>query len=288
MALKKVKPGDPLNIPAETFNTLIDAAHDFQARQQVIGRQSQRQARATGIVLVRNDSGEGRDRFDILGIDGPLITPTDNPVEFENRIAIGGVKPSVEGLHAGRFVVLLEPLAENAIGRAMVAGVCVARVEMIDETHRYADARPDESGQLISAAIGAAQLLWVQPEEDRTGNIAWAIVRLGGGGSNVETLTVRVKRTGGSSGDADTRCSYVYDVYPLHGELNDDTRLVAGVSNVLGRADRGRYRHAADGTPALAWWDTTSEDPDSPSAWTLVDVADEVEDVATCNAAGGL
>jgi len=32
--LKKVASGDPLKIPAQTFNTFIDAARDFRARQQ--------------------------------------------------------------------------------------------------------------------------------------------------------------------------------------------------------------------------------------------------------------
>ena len=31
--LKKVKPGDPLAIPAATFNTFVDAAQDFLRRQ---------------------------------------------------------------------------------------------------------------------------------------------------------------------------------------------------------------------------------------------------------------
>ncbi len=32
--LKKVKSGDALVIPAQTFNTFIDAARDFRSRQQ--------------------------------------------------------------------------------------------------------------------------------------------------------------------------------------------------------------------------------------------------------------
>ena len=39
-ALKKVQSGDPLVIPAQTFNTFIDAARDFKARQLQQGRTS--------------------------------------------------------------------------------------------------------------------------------------------------------------------------------------------------------------------------------------------------------
>lgn len=66
--LRKVQPGDPLKISAGTFNTFIDAAQDFQQRQ----RSQQQRPRSSftdhGTVLVRNDSGAGRERFDVLGI----------------------------------------------------------------------------------------------------------------------------------------------------------------------------------------------------------------------------
>jgi len=54
---KKVQRGDPLRIPAETFNTFIDAARDFQNRTQ--NRQSTHtpELRQTGTLLVKNGSG---------------------------------------------------------------------------------------------------------------------------------------------------------------------------------------------------------------------------------------
>ena len=38
---KKVQRGDRLRIPAETFNTFIDAAKDFRNRTQNVARQRQ-------------------------------------------------------------------------------------------------------------------------------------------------------------------------------------------------------------------------------------------------------
>jgi len=81
-ALQKVRRGDPLVIPAATFNTFIDAARDFQQRQRSARRRVQRERQEAGIVLVRNESGEDRERFDVLGIQGPVITPTDNADEW--------------------------------------------------------------------------------------------------------------------------------------------------------------------------------------------------------------
>ncbi len=52
--LNKVKSGDPLKIPAATFNTFIDAARDFRARTQNRAQKPEPAVRQSGIVLVRN------------------------------------------------------------------------------------------------------------------------------------------------------------------------------------------------------------------------------------------
>ena len=75
----------------------------------------------SGIVLVKNSSGADRDRFDILGIDGPIIAPTDNPDEFKNRVTIDGITPAMAD-HTGQFVILAEPIASGAIGRGHLDG----------------------------------------------------------------------------------------------------------------------------------------------------------------------
>lgn len=189
--MKHVSRGDPLVIQAATFNTFVDAARDFQQRQMNTGRTSLPEPQQTGIILVRNDSGTDRDRFDVLGINDVLIDPSDNETEFTNRVAVAGVTPTAD--HVGRFVVLLEPIKSGSIGRAYVDGVCVARVEMIDESHTYADIEAGTAAQLVSSTFGSVRLLWVQPEEDRD-DIAWCIVRLsspGGSGISIMRVTSR-------------------------------------------------------------------------------------------------
>ncbi len=196
--LNKVKSGDPLVIPAATFNTFIDAARDFQQRQRATSREAQRESRQTGIVLVRNESGADRARFDVLGIAGPIIKPVDNAGEFTNRFSLRGALPSVT--HAGRFAVLLEPAKDQAIVRAVVDGVTVVRVRMNDEAHGSADIEIGQAGQLTSGDAGAARLLWVEPVEDRQDpEIAWTVARVGGGGgSSVSASCAMITSKAGS------------------------------------------------------------------------------------------
>jgi hypothetical protein len=59
--LKKVKAGDPLVIPAATFNTFVDAARDFLARQHRQTQSGTPSGRHNCIVLVRNGSGADRE-----------------------------------------------------------------------------------------------------------------------------------------------------------------------------------------------------------------------------------
>jgi len=184
--LKKVRPGDPLIIPAATFNAFIDAAYDFQQRQCSITQSHYRELRQTGIVLIRNESGADRERFDVLGVTGTIVKPSENADAFKERVALRGATPGVQ--HAGRFVVLLEPLAANEIGRACVAGVCVVRVRMNDEGHTFAEVKSGQATMLDSAASGTACLLWVQPPDERENpQIAWTVARLGGGGGGTTT-----------------------------------------------------------------------------------------------------
>ncbi|MFB3894585.1 MAG: hypothetical protein ACE15C_21495, partial [Phycisphaerae bacterium] len=173
--LKKVRSGDPLAIPAGAFNAFIDAARDFQARQLAQQQGSQpAQASGTSTILVRNDSGEDRERFDILGIETPIFTPTDDEDAFKNQVALAGILPAAAD-HSGKFVILLEPVAAGEIGRACIWGVCPVWLYVADEGHSFADVYEGDATMLKSGPAGSAQVIW---KEEGTGPL-WAVVRIG-------------------------------------------------------------------------------------------------------------
>ncbi|MCG3177995.1 MAG: hypothetical protein BIFFINMI_00318 [Phycisphaerae bacterium] len=175
--LAKVKPGDPLRIPAATFNAFVDAAEDLRRRQHDQFTSMQPVGSQTVIVPIKNNSGGDLGRFAVLGIDSPVFTPADNEDGFKNRIALVGVTP-VAPTHLGRFAILLEPVANGRIGQAAVAGVCVAKVEVQAEDDGFADISDGSTASLASGPSGAATILW---KETGTGE-KWAVVRFGGGG----------------------------------------------------------------------------------------------------------
>ena len=189
--LKRVKSGDPLVIPASTFNLFIDAAQAHQAGQRAVGGEGIRSLTRAGTVQVQNDSGADVGRFGVLGIDGPVIGPDDNLVEFQGRLTLSGVTP-VAGMHDGRFVILLDPLGAGRIGRACASGLTVARVDVSDVSHGYADIDDGDASHLASGDSGAAAILW---KEAGTGE-KWAVVKLGSPDGTVANFSTMLHISG--------------------------------------------------------------------------------------------
>ena len=178
--LKKVQPGDKLRMPAVAYNAFIDTTMALRRRQQSQEQSGTPQLKQSGIILLRNDSAEDRNRFDVLGISNTVITPTDNLDAFKNQIVLAGVKPTPAD-HAGKFAILLEPVANGKIAQAVSAGVAIVRINVSDADHAFADVSDNEAGQLQSGESGAAMILW---KESGTG-VKWAVVRIGAGGGSV-------------------------------------------------------------------------------------------------------
>lgn len=119
--LKKVQPGDPLRIRAQTFNTFVDAARDYINRQRDQSAASQELPLQSGIILVKNASGANQDRFAVMGIDATIITPEKNEDAFKSRVAFKAVVPTEE--HINKFVILTEPIPLGDFGRAMIGAL---------------------------------------------------------------------------------------------------------------------------------------------------------------------
>ena len=171
--IRKVRPGEPLVVPAVAYNAFIDAATDARARRNDLSGQTDQRFFQNGIVTVQNTSGAALDRLSVVGIDVPIFTPTDSLDEFASRFALKVVTPSAT-THKGKFAVLAGPADVNEVTQAYVAGICPVKINIIDATHAFADASTS-SDHLDSATTGAAAILW---KEASTG-IKWALVRLG-------------------------------------------------------------------------------------------------------------
>ncbi len=162
--LRKVRTGDPLRIPAPTYNAFVDAAHLARRIDSDTGAGPALRGPNEHLILVRNESGTDLPRFGILGIDRPIIEPgpEGNTDEFKRRAALIGAAITPTDEYVGRFVVAREPIAAGKIGWSVIRGVTPAMVNVIDDEHSHADTYPDEQA-LRSGFTGAARILWKEP-----------------------------------------------------------------------------------------------------------------------------
>jgi len=164
-----VRSGEPLQIPAATYNAMLDAAQANRNRRLHLAPHGA--GFDSLFVYVVNTTGSTLERFSVLGLDGPSETPSQqNLHHFCNRIIFKGVKPAKK--HRGKFAVLQQDAANNMVVRACIHGVTIAKVKGGSEA-KYCDVKENETGWLESGGNGA-EVLW-------SGNGDWAIIRIGSG-----------------------------------------------------------------------------------------------------------
>jgi hypothetical protein len=182
---KNVTPGQRLEIPAAAYNAFLEAARRTRGQLHETDRDDETQFRQTGIVKVKNATGEDLGRFAVVALNAPIISPGDNLQEFQNKVTFDGVKPVDPAKHA-RFAILLEPLAVDTIGRGIVAGVTPVRLRVNPtQLYDYAAVDPEQTGWLRNVPHGTARVLWVEPGGSSE---RWAIVRLDDGDFQAHVL----------------------------------------------------------------------------------------------------
>ena len=179
---RPLQPGDPLPTSIRVINPMLEAARRVANDRFSRSSPPLTTARSASLIRVLNDTGDSLDRGRIVGLEEPIFVPEETSVDaFLREVAFIGVTPTTS--HIGKFAVLMEPAPPDVVVRAWVAGVCMARVNVVDETHTYADVEDGETGALISSFDGTAQILWKEGDIPYGyyygGGEQWAVVRLG-------------------------------------------------------------------------------------------------------------
>lgn len=191
--LSPILPGDPGPIPASTWNRLLELLRRDAAQRA--GRSGPGPladtVQGTTVVLVQNSTGSAVSHGYCLAITDALLDPTDSPPAWLSRPALDGDEPTADD---DPFVVLLEPIAAGAVGRAAIAGLAIAQVNLTDTGHGYAAPTAGDATKLTSAASGPARILW--RESGSTGTQA-CVLLIGVGGGGLAT-GVTVKESDGS------------------------------------------------------------------------------------------
>ena len=169
---KRVMPGQQLAISADAYNAFIDAALAERNRKLNSTQQAEGRKRDLNVIKVQNLSGINLERGAALALREPLVNLAEDIHEFLSWPVLSANVPTED--FAGKIVILLEPLADRDVGNVAAAGVVVARVEVTDNDHKYADLATNKT-HLVSAEHGPVQILWKESSQ----GIVWAVVRIG-------------------------------------------------------------------------------------------------------------
>lgn len=118
-------------------------------------------------IFVQNVSGKSLDRFAVVEITGTAI-----PVGTQGFTTAPVLEGNTPGVDAVAIAVLSQPIGDTRTGGAWIHGVVTLQIDVIEEDHKYVDAK-DGSNQFESGDEGYV----IQWKESGTG-IKWAVVNL--------------------------------------------------------------------------------------------------------------
>jgi len=154
----KVQAGSKLRIPARAWNGLMEMLKWWRGSGRK-GAAVGHRGLGAGVILVKNSTGSALDEYAVVSLGAPLISPDDNDRQFVSRVAVVGSTPAFPA-SVGKFGVLQEPLAVNAIGRCMVSGATPVTLEHVHDSHKCADIMDGDFSGLKSCQLGGARILW--------------------------------------------------------------------------------------------------------------------------------
>lgn len=245
MPLERKRRGDRADIKLQDWNTIGETVDIVQDSRAFLNGKPIEYSRESAIVWVYNGSGGNVDRHGVLGLDGILVTESENADRFVETPAFEGYTPSRPD-HLGRFAVLLEPIADEGMGRACLIGATVANVQINDATDTHAEILNGSTAKLTSGKYGTARILY---KPSGTGDkLCW--VKIGHDpGPTVRPFTF----TGSMSGqyanvDWDDQLGGSGQVYDRYGEyasvavdMHGHAAMVDGQMEIIGITDCDGY-----------------------------------------------
>ena len=203
-AFRKVRPGDPLVIPAAAYNKFIDVA-----KMQSPGfSEGNRQFRNSDTVLVR-PAGDV-DQYTVMAVRGVVFEGSETPgdvktITFQNKTVLKVRRPNPEIDGCGMLVVMAEGVQGGEVGRAFVRTTRAMRIIDQNNAFEYADFGTTTTGAggegggggsgggggeggeggsqttvnqyLTSQGKGRARILWRSDELGEDGSV-WAMIDL--------------------------------------------------------------------------------------------------------------
>jgi hypothetical protein len=179
---RKVRSGEELKIAAEAWNAAMAAAQANQRRGPHGGGGPVQLPVDPAVALVVNSTGVNLIEWAVVALADAAIDAVDSPDAFAGKVAFNGSIPTLPE-NRDRFGIMVDPVADGEAGRAVVAGVTVCRVDVVDDAHTFARVVEGETGHLETCEdLTGCAILYLAPDvidEDAAGDVRYALVRIG-------------------------------------------------------------------------------------------------------------
>lgn len=184
------------DISVSAYNDMLDMLRWWKQTQRNGGQGSFSSDYNQGVFLCKNASGGDLPAFSVVGINGPLFTPTYNLQEFKNKTVLTASTPDAD-YHTKKFGVLLNPCSNNGIARVCVCGLTPVQLSVQSEDDTICGIADGYSTHLITGS-GETPIFW---KDSGTGT-KWGLVFLGnssGGFDRITGLTTAAVETSDST-----------------------------------------------------------------------------------------
>lgn len=179
--LRRVVAGEPLEIPAPAWNTLMDIARERKLARLPVESAPRGGASDAIMIRVKNTGEVDIPRFGPVRLEAPLFTRTESPASFNAIEAVRGRAPAGPA-DLVSLAIAFEPIPAGAVGRVVTAGCAVTKVDVVDPDAWFAGCT-DDPAALQACQGGPVEILW---RESGASGVKWAVVRLQGLASQLE------------------------------------------------------------------------------------------------------
>ena len=184
---QSLNPGENFPFSAQFWNPFLQAADDYRTSRtpRPNGPGGLLHGQHAIEVLVRNESSATVVRHGVLRVSGVAITPTDREASFRDRPILIGMAPDGPSSHG--IVVTLEAIKQNEIGRAMIVGLAVAKVNVTAADHKFAKPINANTTNFASDPVEGFPIIWGVHTGSQP---SWCAILLGSGPAATTTIVI--------------------------------------------------------------------------------------------------
>ena len=220
--IKKVVAGDPLLIPANAYNSFVDAARAERTRSHTGAATQQGSAPLppNQVWVVSKVEGLTIPKFGVARLDNLIIVPTETTSDFPEPFSFYIKKPDFENTEDINHLVVMNGVVSYLGGfvRATISGLMPVLIRIQNRDHSFATIEQSQSTAHLrftsSESDTPIRIMW---KPSLTG-VRWCVVYLGSAGvGSGGVFPIQLTKTSGGVGGATSKASFLYTIKDLSG-----------------------------------------------------------------------